>query len=301
VSAQGIPFSRSGNGDRMFAFGLLAALAASLLFNAGMALQALEARRTPRELALKPSLLGRLLRRPLWLVGSVLGLVGIAPQVAALAWAPFVVVQTALAAGLLVLLVLGVRTLHERVSWWEIGGVAAMIAGIACVAYGSPEHVEQHRGGLAVILVVGGLTLAAVTPWLLHAVGIETALAVILASGAGFAASNVATKLASDDVGLGHWWNGAAWAVVVVATGLAAVITQMTAFQLRAATVVIPIGFAVQTFLPIVLEPFFLREHTNGAIGYGVPVLAGLALLLVGTVLVGRNQGVAELAAGAQS
>jgi drug/metabolite transporter (DMT)-like permease len=290
-----------GKSPRVFALGLLAALAASLLFTAGMALQALEARRTPPSLALRPSLLGRLLHRPLWLLGSALGVIGIAPQVAALAWAPFVVVQTALAAGLLVLLFLGVRALHERVGWWEIGGVVAMIGGIACVAYGSPPHVEEHRGGLAVVLVVGGLTLAALAPWLLHAARIETALGVIVASGAGFAASNVATKLASDDAGLHHWWNGAAWAVVVVATGIAAVLTQMTAFQLRAATVVIPIGFAVQTFLPIVLEPFFLREHTDGAVSYGVPVLAGLALLLTGTVLVGRNQGVAELAAGAQS
>jgi drug/metabolite transporter (DMT)-like permease len=300
LTAQGIQFDHGGNGVRMFAFGLVAALAASLLFNAGMALQALEARRTPRELGLRPSLLGRLLRRPLWLLGAAMGVIGIAPQVAALSWAPFVVVQTALAAGLLVLLALGVRTLHERVGWWEIGGVAAMVGGIAAVAYGSPAHVEEHRGGLAVILVVAGLTLAALAPWLLHAARIETALGVILASGAGFAASNVATKLASDDAGLHHWWNAAAWTVVVVVTGLAAVLTQMTAFQLRKATVVIPIGFAVQTFLPIVLEPFFLREHPGSAGRYGVAVVAGLVLLLAGTVLVGRNQGVADLAAGAQ-
>jgi drug/metabolite transporter (DMT)-like permease len=287
-----------GKSTAVFAFGLLAALGASLLFNAGMALQALEARRTPPSLGLKPSLLGRLLRKPLWLLGSALGLIGIAPQVAALSWAPFAVVQTTLAAGLLVLLMLGVRALHERVGWWEIGGVAAMVGGIACVAYGSPPHVETHRGGLAVILVVGGLAAAALAPWLLRAARVEMALVVILASGAGFAASNVATKLASDDAGLEHWWNAGAWAVVVAVTGLAAVLTQMTAFQLRKATVVIPIGFAVQTFLPIVLEPFFLREHVGGATRYDVPVLAGLGLLLAGTVLVGRNQGVAELAAG---
>jgi hypothetical protein len=176
-----------------------------------------------------------------------------------------------------------------------------MIGGIACVAYGSPPHVEEHRGGLAVVLVVAGLSLAAMAPWLMRAARVETALGLILASGAGFAASNVATKLASDDAGLHHWWNSAAWAVVVVVTGIAAVVTQMTAFQLRKATIVIPIGFAVQTFLPIVLEPFFLREQPEGAGRYGLAVLAGLALLLVGTVLVARNQGVAELAAGAQS
>jgi drug/metabolite transporter (DMT)-like permease len=284
----------------MFVLGLAAAFAASLLFNVGMALQALEARGTPRELGLRASLLGRLLRRPLWLLGAALGLIGIAPQVAALSWAPFVVVQTALAAGLLVLLALGVRTLGERVGPPEVLGVAAMIAGIGAVAWGAPEHVETHRRGIAVLLVVAGLALGAVSPWLLRAARIATpSLVLMLASGSGFAASNVATKLGSDDFGLHHVANGLAWSVVVVVTGVVAVLAQMTAFQVSRATVVIPVGFAVQTFLPIVLEPLFLRERAEALLDGAI--LAGLALLLVGTVLIARSEGVAELAGGAQS
>src|SRR4051812_30795130 len=100
-SLRGVPPTAWGEAAAMLALGLLAALAASTLFNIGMALQALEARAAPRSLALEASLLLRLLRRPLWLVGSALGVLGIAPQVVALAYAPFVVVQTALAMGLL--------------------------------------------------------------------------------------------------------------------------------------------------------------------------------------------------------
>ena len=254
----------------------------------------------PRALALKASLILRLLHRPRWLLGSALGILGILPQVVALSYAPFVVVQTALAGGLLVLLWLAVRTLGETVGPLDVAGVGAMMAGIGLVAWGAPSHVETHRGGLAVIVVVAALVLGAVVPWLARNTRFGTPMTLIVASGCGFAASNVATKLASDDFGLGHLGPAIAWSVVVVVAGLVAVVTQMTAFQVRDARVVIPVGFSVQTFLPIALEPLFMREHFETAPEGGVPILAGLVLLLVGTVLIARNEGVAELAAGAQ-
>jgi hypothetical protein len=282
--------------------GLLAALVASVLFNVGMALQALEAKKAPRELALKGTLVLRLLRRPLWLLGSALGIVGIAPQVLALSEAPFVVVQTALAGGLLVLLWLSVRTLGEQVGAHDLVGVGAMIAGIGLVAWGAPTHVEAHRAGIAVVLVVAGLSAAAVAPWLLRNTRVVTPLVLIVASGCGFAATNVATKLASDDFGLHHVPNALTWSLVVAVMGIVAVVAQMTAFQQQDATVVIPVGFAVQTFFPIVLEPLFLRERLASIPLDGLPIVAGLVLLLAGTVLIARNDAVAELAAaGAQS
>ncbi len=95
--------------------GLASALVASALFNVGLAMQALEARAAPKSLSLRLSLLTRLLRKPRWLIGWLLGIIGIGPQVLALATAPFVVVQPALAVGLLLLLWIGSRTLGERV------------------------------------------------------------------------------------------------------------------------------------------------------------------------------------------
>jgi hypothetical protein len=61
------------------AVGLVAAIGASALFNVGIVLQAIEARRTPPSLGLRLSWLGRLLRRPLWVLGLALGVVGIGP------------------------------------------------------------------------------------------------------------------------------------------------------------------------------------------------------------------------------
>src|SRR5690349_6716215 len=50
--------------------GLLCAFAASVLFDIGVAIQALEARTTEHQEALRPSLLRGLVRRPRWLAGT---------------------------------------------------------------------------------------------------------------------------------------------------------------------------------------------------------------------------------------
>ena len=122
---------------------------------------------------------------------------------------------------------------------------------------------------------------------------------VIVATGCGFGATNVATKLVGDNLDLSHLANAAAWAAAALAMGVAATIVNMTAFQRRAATTVVPVSTALQTFLPIVLEPFFLREHWGSATLDGVPLAAGLGLALAGVVLVAGSAEVSELVATA--
>lgn len=285
----------------VFALGLAAALVASVLFNVGIALQGLEARAAPASLGLRFGLLARLLRNPRWLVGWVLGIVGIGPQVVALGYAPFVVVQPALASGLLVLLFLGARTFKESVTHWEIAGVVAIIGGVTLVAWGAPPHVEAQRAGLDVIAVVGALSLGGLVPFAVRGTRFDTGMLSIVASGFGFGATNIATKLMSDDVGSGELGHAAAWAAVGLLMGVAATITGMTAFQRRRATTVVPVSTAVQTFLPLLLEPLFLRERFGATAYYGLPIAAGLLVALAGTVVVARNEGVGRLASGAQS
>ncbi len=285
----------------MFALGLVAALVASALFNVGIALQGIEARSAPKKLSLSVGLLTRLLRRKRWVLGWLLGVVGIGPQVVALAWAPFVVVQPALASGLLILLFIGSRMFGEHVGWLEVAGVVGITAGVGLVAWGAPGHTEAHRGGVAVIAVVGGLTALGFFPFLVRGRRWDTGMGAIVASGAGFAASNVATKLLSDDIGRSHYAVAAVWAAVALLSGVAATITGMTAFQRRPATTVVPVSTAVQTFLPILLEPFFLREHWASAKLGGAPIGIGMLIALAGTMIVSRTKAVSELSAATQS
>lgn len=279
----------------LFLLGLTSALVASACFNVGVVLQALEARGEPKSLGLRLSLLGVLLRRPRWVLGLALGLVGVVPQLLALALAPFAVVQPALSAGLLLVLAIGSRTLGERVRWPEWVGVLAIIGGIALVAAGSPPHAEAHRGGMVVIAVAVVPLLVALAPFALRSTRFDSAALVVVASGMGFAATNIAAKLMSDDFGAGSYWNAAAWSLVAVFGGIAATITNMTAFQRRRATVVVPVVTAIQTYVPIVLEPLFLRERWSTAPLDGVPIALGLALAAIGAVLVARTNVVGEL------
>jgi drug/metabolite transporter (DMT)-like permease len=193
----------------MYALGLAAALVASVLFNVGLALQAREARAAPKSLSLRLSLVVRLLQRPKWLAGWLLGVIGISPQVLALSTAPFVVVQPALAVGLLLLLWIGSRHLGEHVGAPEWIGVFGIVAGVALVAAGAPGHTETHRGGAAVIGVVAGLSIPSLLPFAVRGTRFDSSLLVIVASGTGFAATNVATKLMSDDIGGGSFGSAA--------------------------------------------------------------------------------------------
>ena len=281
--------------------GSLAAVGASLLFNLGLALQALEARRAPKRLGLRLGLVGRLIRRPKWLLGQVLGTVGIAPQVYALSVAPFVLVQPLLAVGLVGLLALAARTLDESPDAYALAGVAAIIGGIALVAWGIPARHERHRGALPEVAVVVALGIAAAAPFLLERFGRRNTVVVMVASGCGFAVTNVVTKLLSDDFAHGHVLQAVVWAAVGLAFGVLATVTGMTAFQQRPATVVVPVTTAVQTFLPILVEPFFLDERWSSATLGGIPLAGGIALALAGTVLVAHTRGVARLAGGGRS
>ena len=285
----------------MFFYGLAAAIVAAVLFNVGIALQAIEARRTPKSLSLKAGMLTFLLRRKLWVLGAALGIVGIGPQLVALANAPFAVVQTALTGGLVVLLFIAMRYLDEHVDRIALIGIALLIGGVALVSWGAPSHSDTHRGALGPILVVGAMTVVSVLPFVVRRLTGKHGLVLALASGVGFAGANVATKLASDDVGLRHWPQAAGWAVMLIVLGVCATITSMSAIQYSAATVVVPVSTAVQTFLPIVLEPLFVQEHYTSFATQLLPVAAGTLLATAGVVLIGRDPAVAELASGAQS
>lgn len=277
--------------------GATAAAFASLLFNLGLALQALEARKAPQSLGLRLGLLARLLRRPRWLLGQLLATVGVAPQVYALSYAPFVLVQPLLAVGLLALLAVGSRVFGEPVGLLAAGGVLGIVAGIALVAWGVPARVETHRVGFAVVAVIVAVMAGALAPLLLGRLGLARTTAVMIASGCGFAGTNIATKLLSDDIGVGHYLPASLWGVVGLLLGVVATITGMTAFQRRAATVVVPVTTSVQTFLPILLEPLFLKEDWASAKLHGIPIAAGTLLALAGTILISRTEAVARLAA----
>jgi drug/metabolite transporter (DMT)-like permease len=283
----------------MLTAGLIAGIVSSVLFNLGIALQAIEARRTPREEGLRASLIRDLLHRKLWVTGLGVEWLGVPLEILAFAWAPFVVVQPLLACGLLVLLAVARRLLGEMPSREGWIGVGLIIAGIGLIAWGAPGQQDTHRGAAAVIGVVGGLVLVSLIPFALRGRRWDTAMTAVLGSACGFAATNVAMKLMADDIGNHHWLQAASWLGLAAVAGFGATVTGMTALQRAPATTVIPISTAVQTFLPVVLEPLFLAESFRSAELEGLLLLVGLGVMLGGIVVLARTPQVSAIAAGA--
>src|SRR5436190_1487451 len=132
------------------AAGVALAALASVLFNVAIVIQAREAREVPQEHGVQLSLIWRLLRRPRWLLGTALGLMAFPLQTIALLWAPLTAVQPADAAGLLVLLFLGTRLLHERVGRREVIAVVSIIVGIVILTIAAPKREVTHVEGAGV-------------------------------------------------------------------------------------------------------------------------------------------------------
>lgn len=283
----------------MVVLGLIAAAAASIAFNVGVILQAADARREPAAEGLRLSLLTHLLRRRRWLAGLALGGLGFGLQVVALALAPFVVVQPVLATGLLLTLYLGVRMLGERVGAAEVAGVLGITAGIGLLAWGTPTAIETVTSPAAVISVMGAMAAVALIPFLLRGRGrLDSATFVIVASALAYGAANIATKLVSEGIGDGAWVLVGVWLAVTAAIGVVGLTTEMTALQRRPATFVVPVSFAIQTFLPIAFEPIYLTERWGSAAAHGVPLIVGLALIALGATAVARTRAVSALAVG---
>lgn len=278
----------------MVALGIVAAVAASLLYNTSIALQALEAREVPGEHALRPSLLGRLVRNRRWLGATALGLAGWPLEIVALLLAPLTVVQPCLASGLILLLWLGATRLGERPGPREWIAVAAIVLGVAAVALAAPERTTGHAGAGAVALAAALIAILVFAPYALRgraqAVG-AGALAVISA-GAGYAWTAIASKLLTDELAAGTLLAAVAWlATAALSEGLA-LLSEMSALQSRPATHVAPTMFAVQVLVPVLLAPLVFEESWGSTPLGGVVLVCSMAVAVAGTILLAGSPAV---------
>src|SRR5262245_12327437 len=283
------------------ALGAVAACAASCLYNLGVALQAMEARRMPAEQALQPSLLGDLARRPRWLAGTGLGLLGWPLQAAALLLAPLTVVQPGLAFGLILLLVLGARTLHERVERRDVAAVVAIIGGVAWLAAVAPPESSHHAGGMrlaAALVAVGALALI---PYAVRRRGAVGGIAAALSAGTAFAWSGLSTKLVADAVSGSAWPLAVVWTLATGAASLLALLSEMTALQRRPVTQVAPVVFVVQVALPVLAAPLVTGESWAHAPLGPAGILVGLVVVLAGAIVLTSAPAVRSLVGEASS
>ena len=188
----------------------------------------------------------------------------------------------------------------------DLGGGATVRLGIEAdrcprwsgvLVYAYTANVSVGKMFIA-SLIPGLLVVVSFIPFALRGRRWDTAMTAVLGSACGFAATNVAMKLMADDIGHDQWVRAVIWLSVAALVGFGATVSGMTALQRARATTVIPISTAVQTFLPVALEPLFLQESFRDASLAGVPLVVGLVVMLIGVVMLARCRPVSEIAAG---
>lgn len=279
----------------MLALGIVAAVGASLLYNTSIAFQALEARQVPHDHSLRPSLIGRLVRNRRWLGATALGLVGWPLEIAALLLAPLTVVQPCLASGLILLLWLGATRLGESPGTREWVAVAAIVVGVAGVAWAAPERTTDHAGtgAIALALVLVAIPLAA--PYALRGRAAAIGLLPVISAGCGYAWTAIASKLLTDELASGALLVALAWLATAAASEGLALLSEMSALQRRPATHVAPVMFAVQVLLPVLLAPLIFGESWSSTPLGGVALVAFIAVAVAGTSLLAGSRAVGAL------
>jgi drug/metabolite transporter (DMT)-like permease len=273
--------------------GVALAAFASVLFNAAIVIQASEAREVPDDHGLKLSLIGRLLKRPRWLLGAALGLLAFPLQTIALLWAPVTAVQPADATGLLVLLFLGARLLHERVGRREIIAVVAIVAGIVVLTIAAPRREVTHVDSGDVLFPMAAVAVVALLPLLFrHWVGADS-IAVVLSAGFAFALGAFCAKILADAIDRQDWVAAGSMVAVAALAALAGTVSEQTALQRRQATQVAPIIFAVELLVPVALAVLVVGEDWESQSLPGI--LAALALVVGGAFTLGRTPTVARM------
>lgn len=276
----------------MLALGIVAAIGASLLYNASIALQALEARGVSREHSLRPSLLGRLVRNRRWLGATALGLAGWPLEIVALLLAPLTVVQPCLASGLILLLWLGAKRLGERAGQREWTAVAAIALGVIGVALAAPERTTDHADGGAIALAAILVAIPMLAPYALRGRATALGMLAVVSAGCGYAWTAIASKLLTDELVAGALLVAIAWLATAAITEGLALLSEMSALQSRPATHVAPVMFAVQVLVPVLLAPLIFGESWSDTPLGGAVLVASMAIAVAGTVLLAGSRAV---------
>ncbi len=221
------------------ALGALAGTMASVLFSCGLVLQSLEARTIPNEHSLRLSLIRRLLSRRRWIEGCLIMVTGFGFHVGALILAPLSVVQPALTAGLVVLLIAGARHDNQPLRAREGLAVAAIALGVVGVTLTASQSTALSTSAGSLVVALVPLAAVAIAP---HALGVwssapgsASGVAATLGAGAAYALTGLTTKLVSDAVAAGRLPGVILWLMMTAGAAGLALLDQTTALQRRGA------------------------------------------------------------------
>lgn len=214
---------------------VLLALLTAFLYALGNVLELTEAEKIPDEYALRPGLVGRHVRRPIWLLGLLSDVGGFVAQAGAFALAAVAFVEPILALGIVMALFLGAWITKRRIQRRDWVAAVVLSGGLATFLYEvSPTGGRELATGDG--WLIGGPLLAAAIlgciGWASVLRGPARAALLGMAAGIAFGASAVLTKALVHYLGEGvfawvNHWEPFALAV----TSIGGVMVAQSAFQ----------------------------------------------------------------------
>jgi hypothetical protein len=277
------------------AVGAMAAALASAFYNAGLLLQAEASRREPVSVAFAPGLLVRLVQRRRWLAGSAIAVLGWPLQTFALTRAPLTVVQPLLAVGLIIPLAFGKRMLGDHTRWRDVLNIGALVGGASVLVVLAPPRSIVTGASIQLVIALTVMATVLICALLLAAlVRHRRGMLLMLSAGVGFALSSMTTKLLADAILRREWIAPAIWFTGTAVAGGIALIAEMNALQVSAASTVSALVLALETIIPVTLSPFLFGEGAGGSASSLVLRSGALAMTIGAAIVLTRTRSVVE-------
>ncbi len=271
--------------------GLVAALAAAVVFGGSSILQAVGSRRVASSDNLGPRLALALLRQPPFVAALLLNLVGFLLHLVAVRALPLFLAQAGIAASLAITALLAVRVFHDRLSpveWVAIAGVSAGLALLTASAGVTGEDRATPRLAAAAFAVVAVMVLGGLLAG--RADGAVAAATLSVLAGLGFSNTAVAARLLPGLSIPELLTEPIAYALPL--SGALAFLLYSQALQRSSVTVATAPMIVLQTAAPAVVGVVMLGDVVRA--GWELGAVAGLLLTAAGASALVRFEGVRE-------
>lgn len=282
--------------------GVTAALAAAVCYGAAPVVQAVAARRETAGAGVGGRLVLRLARRPLWLAGIAVDLVGFVFEAIAFSAAPATLVAPLMAFDTIVFVLIGSSVFHDRLSPRGVAGICVISVGIAALA--AAFAADDTLGATAsdtellsfLAAAVGVCGLAAVLGGRALAAGRSVLAAATFSAAAGlaFGLTTMSTRQVGRTFHLDRPWLLLATPTpyVLAVSSVLALMLMQRGLQTNP-LLTVPVVSALGAMLPVGLAA--------GVLGDPVPqgprlagFVAALVLIAGGVALLGRDRVTAE-------
>jgi drug/metabolite transporter (DMT)-like permease len=270
------------------------ALAAAFMFALSNVLEQHEAEQLPDDQSLRPSLVVRLVQRPLWLVGFGADVSGYVCHAAALAFGSLVFVQPLLVTGLLFALLLRAAITGRPLRRRDLLAAMVLMAGLVVFLLVVSTHGGRSQAPIGRWVIAGPVVIGTITVCVIagqRVSGPRRALLLGLAAGISFGVSAALTKTFVHLLGHGvltmlqHWEPYA----LAVAT-LGGLVLAQSSFQAGSLSASVA---ALEVAEPVVAAAIgigLLDEHvTTRSAVYQLAIVLALIGMFVGVLALSRS------------